>query len=182
VFFCYQNEDDSLPDTTIHHGYYAGYVVVDKSGSSARRFQLDDVPCAVVESELDLINWVVDLVKGWDPDVLAGWELHNSSWGYLASRANEAFGERTNSNAVALLTGCRCRSHGATIASHYGARGAEERLLFGNARIHLQSIWSARPKRLANMQVGVQSDPVHLRERRIPCAAPEVSGTFNMRK
>jgi DNA polymerase zeta len=29
VFYCYQNEDDSLPDTTTHPNYHAGYVVVD---------------------------------------------------------------------------------------------------------------------------------------------------------
>lgn len=28
----------------------------------------------------------------WDPDVLAGWELHNSSWGWISSRADQAFG------------------------------------------------------------------------------------------
>lgn len=48
---------------------------------------LNGIPCQYVDSELDLFNWVVDTVKAWDPDVLAGWELHNSSWGYLASRA-----------------------------------------------------------------------------------------------
>jgi DNA polymerase zeta len=99
IFYCYQNEDETLPDTTIHRGYYAGYVVVvdPTSGTNTAtrdgRVRLDDVPCHVVESELDLINWVVDMVKAWDPDVLAGWELHNASWGYLCSRASEAFGE-----------------------------------------------------------------------------------------
>lgn len=92
VFFCYQNEDDTLPDTTIHRGYYAGYAVIDSQQTREERLRLDGVPCAILDSELDLLNWVIDCVKGWDPDVLAGWELHNSSWGYLASRANEAFG------------------------------------------------------------------------------------------
>jgi DNA polymerase zeta len=32
------------------------------------------------------------MVKMWDPDVLAGWELHNSSWGWISSRADQAFG------------------------------------------------------------------------------------------
>lgn len=91
VFYCYQNEDESLPDTTIHRGYYAGYIVIDSAQSREKRLRLDEVPCTIVDSELDLINWVIDMVKGWDPDVLAGWELHNSSWGYLAARAHEAF-------------------------------------------------------------------------------------------
>lgn len=92
VFFCYLNEDDSLPDTTIHPNYYAGYVVIDSPQTKAHRARLEGgIPCHVVDSELDLINWVIDIVKAWDPDVLAGWELHNASWGYLASRADQAF-------------------------------------------------------------------------------------------
>lgn len=92
VFFCFQNEDISLPDTTRHSGYHAGYVVVESSQTADGRAKLEDIPCHYVESELDLINWVIDTVKDWDPDVLAGWELHNASWGYLAARAHEAFG------------------------------------------------------------------------------------------
>jgi DNA polymerase zeta len=95
VFFCFQNEDDGLPDTTTHRGYHAGYVVIDSPQTQGGRARLEGLPCHVVDSELDLINWVIDSVKTWDPDVLAGWELHNASWGYLAARANEAFSECT---------------------------------------------------------------------------------------
>lgn len=57
------------------------------------RLRLDEIPCEIVSTELDLINHVIDMVKGWDPDVLAGWEMHNASWGYLSSRADQAFGK-----------------------------------------------------------------------------------------
>lgn len=95
VFYCYQNEDPTLSDTTIHTGYHAGYVVVDSPQIRGGRLGMEDVPCHVVDCELDLINWMIDTVKMWDPDVLAGWELHNSSWGYLSSRSQEAFGAST---------------------------------------------------------------------------------------
>lgn len=93
IFFCYQNEDESLPDTTSHTGYYAGYAVVDGAQTRDGRAVLDDIPCTVVNAEIDLINWLIDLVKHWDPDVLAGWELHNASWGYVTARAQESFSE-----------------------------------------------------------------------------------------
>jgi len=67
--------------------------VVDSQQTREERLRLEGVPCTILDSELDLFNWVIDCVKGWDPDVLSGWELHNSSWGYLAARANEAFGK-----------------------------------------------------------------------------------------
>lgn len=91
LFYCFQNDVESLPDTTKHPGYYAGYVVVDGPQITEHRSRLPGVPCHVVESELDLINWVIDAVKEWDPDVLTGWELHNASWGYLSARAAHAF-------------------------------------------------------------------------------------------
>ena len=92
MFYCYQNEDESLPNTTSFPGYYAGYIVVDPTAIRSGRLKLDGIPCQAVDSELDLINTVIDMVKMWDPDVLAGWELHNSSWGWISSRADQAFG------------------------------------------------------------------------------------------
>lgn len=92
VFFCFQNDRADLPNTTRFPGYHAGYVVVDSVQTANGRAKIEGVPCHYVDSELDLINWVIDAVKDWDPDVLAGWELHNASWGYLQARAYEEFG------------------------------------------------------------------------------------------
>ncbi|KAJ3512433.1 hypothetical protein NLJ89_g3521 [Agrocybe chaxingu] len=40
----------------------------------------------IFDTELDLLNGLVDLVVDLDPDMLAGWELQLSSWGYLEIR------------------------------------------------------------------------------------------------
>jgi DNA polymerase elongation subunit (family B) len=40
-----------------------------------------------VQQEQDLIWALVDKVRHYDPDLLVGYELHNSSWGYLIERA-----------------------------------------------------------------------------------------------
>ncbi|KAF5390267.1 hypothetical protein D9757_002930 [Collybiopsis confluens] len=42
----------------------------------------------IFPSELDLINSIVDVVVDLDPDILVGWDVQNSSWGYLAARAH----------------------------------------------------------------------------------------------
>lgn len=34
---------------------------------------------------------MIDTTREWDPDVLTGWELHNSSWGYVSARADKGF-------------------------------------------------------------------------------------------
>jgi DNA polymerase zeta len=50
---------------------------------------LRDVPGQVVASELDLLNTVVDVVLDLDPDVVCGWEVQSSSWGYLGARGQK---------------------------------------------------------------------------------------------
>lgn len=44
------------------------------------------------ESELDLINRLTDIVRDYDPDILAGYEVQSSSWGYVIERARMHFG------------------------------------------------------------------------------------------
>nr|XP_019013605.1 uncharacterized protein I206_01675 [Kwoniella pini CBS 10737]OCF52386.1 hypothetical protein I206_01675 [Kwoniella pini CBS 10737] len=100
VFYCYQNDDPTLEDNTKHKGYHTGYIIL-KDPKKTKSTSIEDetkglniqenIKCTVLDNELDLINFVIDLTKFWDPDVLAGWELHNSSWGYLVSRAHEEF-------------------------------------------------------------------------------------------
>lgn len=42
-----------------------------------------------VDTELDLLNRVSDLVAELDPDILTGWEVQRASWGYLNLRAKQ---------------------------------------------------------------------------------------------
>jgi DNA polymerase zeta len=43
----------------------------------------------VVSTELELLNRVVDIVVDIDPDILVGWEVQRSSWGYAEARAKQ---------------------------------------------------------------------------------------------
>ena len=45
------------------------------------------------DSELDLINRLTNIVRKFDPDVLAGYEVQSSSWGYVIERSRIHFGE-----------------------------------------------------------------------------------------
>ncbi len=46
----------------------------------------------VLPTELDIINKLVEIVLELDPDIITGWEVQNSSWGYLEARGG-TFGE-----------------------------------------------------------------------------------------
>jgi DNA polymerase zeta len=45
------------------------------------------------DSELDLINRLTDIVREFDPDILSGYEVQSSSWGYVIERARLQFGK-----------------------------------------------------------------------------------------
>lgn len=46
-----------------------------------------NVEVQVENSETDLINALVYIVREFDPDILCGYEVHSSSWGYIIGRA-----------------------------------------------------------------------------------------------
>lgn len=66
-------------------------MVKDSTENSDLRFSLDAL-VDVEDSELDLINRLTDLVREFDPDILTGYEVQSSSWGYLIERARLQFG------------------------------------------------------------------------------------------
>ncbi|WYZ45546.1 hypothetical protein EsH8_VIII_000862 [Colletotrichum jinshuiense] len=69
-------------------GIVAGVVVLSPDGALAERIRRY-IPADVVEesSELDLMVRMVEIVRAHDPDILTGYEVHGSSWGYLIERA-----------------------------------------------------------------------------------------------
>lgn len=46
-----------------------------------------DVDATYVENEYELLLTLIDKVRLYDPDFLVGYELNNSSWGYVIERA-----------------------------------------------------------------------------------------------
>lgn len=47
------------------------------------------------DTELDVINRLVDIIRNFDPDILAGYEVQNASLGYIIERARFHFGIHT---------------------------------------------------------------------------------------
>lgn len=50
--------------------------------------RLRQIEIETFDTELDMLNRFVDFVIELDPDILTGWELQLSSWGYLNARSN----------------------------------------------------------------------------------------------
>lgn len=71
-----------------------GIIAVNSLPISPNKFKphniLDGLDCDVIytNSEENLINEFLKLVKEWDPDIMAGYEIELLSWGYLVERSN----------------------------------------------------------------------------------------------
>lgn len=70
-----------------------GTLIVCSSNEHAAGFINSHIPLIpnliqYVESEEDLLNNLVTLIRRCDPDILIGWEVEVSSWGYIFQRAS----------------------------------------------------------------------------------------------
>jgi DNA polymerase zeta len=80
AFYSFQDSNVELRSSD----FQKGVVVVENALMDPRT--LRDIPVQVVATELDLLNTIVDLVLDLDPDIVTGWEVQSSSWGYLSAR------------------------------------------------------------------------------------------------
>ncbi|WVQ70034.1 uncharacterized protein L199_008258 [Kwoniella botswanensis] len=167
VFYCYQNDDPTLPDNTVHKGYHTGYLCLKSptmDESRLRTLNKDNIPCDIFDSELDLINHIIDITKSWDPDVLAGWELHNSSWGYLVSRANEEFSIDLMDQLSRVVSG-----HSGPKKDGYSAHHTSTFKVSGR---HILNIWRICRSEVNLNQYTFENVVFHLLHQRIPHYSP----------
>ncbi|KAK9238290.1 hypothetical protein V1525DRAFT_358797 [Lipomyces kononenkoae] len=73
--------------------FVTGIILASENDDDVVRFKklFDNVALTVVSDELDLINHLVDTIRRLDPDILAGYEVQNSSWGYVIERVLHKF-------------------------------------------------------------------------------------------
>lgn len=115
------------------------------------------------EDELDLINRIVDIVRQFDPDILAGYEVHNSSWGYLIERARMQF----EYNLCDEISRMKSQSHGrfGKEADRWGFTHTSTIRITGR---HMINIWRAMRGELNLLQYTMENVVFHLLHRRIP--------------
>ncbi|KAG0296197.1 DNA polymerase zeta [Linnemannia gamsii] len=92
VFYCWQTEREDISSNGWVPGFHVGIITYEGSGMLEK---LALGPLGVnVEVAMDegaMMNTVIDRVRQMDPDILAGYEVHNLSWGYLVDRYQTAF-------------------------------------------------------------------------------------------
>lgn len=93
ICFCFQNEDEELRDTGSRPGLHTGIILLESEGPEVKRSGLSHLAVEVVDTELELLNTLIDKVRELDPEIIAGYECHNGSWGYVIERAQRQYGE-----------------------------------------------------------------------------------------
>lgn len=141
-----------------------------------------DYKLTAVETEHELIIVFLDLLKGWDPECVAGYEVHSASWGYLMERAH--YGHGTSAEGVGqqrILTrySNRLEHPGRPRASDAPRSEQARRCQVGPMGLYsVQHTQLHRATRLAHMedpQVGQQDATQFVRARRSSRLADHVS-------
>ncbi|KAK0270410.1 DNA polymerase zeta [Friedmanniomyces endolithicus] len=148
-----------------------GIVVLTKQAGKegqdlAKRIQKivgNSVQVDAEDTELDLLNRMVDIVRAHDPDILTGFEVHNSSWGYLIERARLAY----EFNMPDELSRMKAQSHGrfGKDADRWGFTHTSTVRITGR---HTINIWRAMRSELNLLQYTMENVVFHLLHRRIP--------------
>ncbi|KAF8985309.1 DNA polymerase zeta [Entomortierella lignicola] len=93
IFYSWQTEREGLVSNGWVPGFRVGVFTHAEAGMKEKlavgRVGYD---IHVSENESAMLNAIIEHVRDLDPDILAGYEVHNLSWGYLVDRYQVLFG------------------------------------------------------------------------------------------
>jgi DNA polymerase zeta len=159
IFWTIQGEEDANDDRP-----RVGVLCLsDEDGIVKRIAKQTSVNVEHEEDELDLINRIVDIVRYFDPDIMAGYEVHNTSWGYLIERARIKY-EYDLCDEISRM---KSQSHGrfGKEADRWGFTHTSTIRVTGR---HMINIWRAMRGELNLLQYTMENVVFHLLHKRIP--------------
>uniref|UniRef100_A0A1B0DQ16 DNA polymerase n=1 Tax=Phlebotomus papatasi TaxID=29031 RepID=A0A1B0DQ16_PHLPP len=84
IFYAIQN---NVPEDSTTLTHVSGVIIDDMfSNDSGLRHSGLEINAIHAENEKQLLEKLVELIKYWDPDILLGYEIELSSWGYIIER------------------------------------------------------------------------------------------------
>ncbi|CAI0642086.1 unnamed protein product [Colletotrichum noveboracense] len=145
-------------------GIIAGVVVLSPDGELAARMRRY-IAAEILEesSELDLMVRMVEIVRAHDPDILTGYEVHGSSWGYLIERARLKY----DYDLCDEFSRMKSNSHG-RIGKENDRWGFNTTSTIRVTGRHMINIWRAMRGELNLLQYTMENVVWHVLHRRIP--------------
>ncbi|KAG9640153.1 putative DNA polymerase zeta catalytic subunit, partial [Aureobasidium melanogenum] len=164
IIWSLKADDTDLVGNAGHDDKYVGVIVLSTEGDLAERMRKSiGVDVEEEDNELDVLNRLVDIVREYDPDILTGYEVHNSSWGYLIERARLQY----EFNLCEELSRVKSQSHGrfGKDADKWGFEHTSTIRITGR---HMINIWRAMRSELNLLQYTMENVVFHLLQKRIP--------------
>ncbi|KAG9128322.1 DNA polymerase zeta [Ceratobasidium sp. 392] len=154
LFYCFSDTGGDADDRA---GYQSGCIVIP---SAVDPRWVPGYKVEVVESELDLLNSLIDIVRDWDPDILAGWQVQTASWGYIEARSRSY--------------GLDMSEEIARVSSNHGRKGGSERwdethgASFHVIGRHVLNVWRIMRSEQALNQYTYENVVFHIMHKRVP--------------
>lgn len=164
IFWCVQSSVDGFESNGIEDGTHVGIVVLSQDGLIAEKIRRHTgVEIHEETTELDLMIRMVDLVRQHDPDILTGYEVHGSSWGYLIERARLKY----DYNLCDEFSRMKSQSHGrfGKENDRWGFNTTSTIRVTGR---HMINIWRAMRGELNLLGYTMENVVFNLLQRRIP--------------
>ncbi|KAJ3371311.1 DNA polymerase zeta, partial [Kappamyces sp. JEL0680] len=159
VFYCSQSGH------SIEHkdGLRTTGIVAVKDGCALDASGLGGYHLRLVQDEHALLRAVASIVRTFDPDILAGWEIQDASWGYLVARAKKYEFDLLAS--LSRIIPKYTRSHGSREQDEWGFK--KQSSLHTAGRIFL-NIWRIMRKELTLVSYSLENVVFHVLHQRIP--------------
>eukprot|EP00833_Pecoramyces_ruminatium_P017909 jgi/Orpsp1_1/1191941/evm.model.d7180000089526.1 len=92
IFYCFFFDDESLNYSAngVKDGYHIG-IILNENNKLLPNININGIEIKKVNNEAMLIEEFVNIVINFDPDILSGYEIQNSSWGYFFQRAYSVY-------------------------------------------------------------------------------------------
>ena len=164
IFWCFSMGRAGTLEEDADDSLERGVIVLSEPGGIASEIaKMTTGDVLEEETELDLLNRMIDVVREQDPDVLTGFEVHNGSWGYLMERARLQYEFNL------------CDEFSRTIAQSHGRFGREaDRWGFNQTSTirvtgrHMINIWRAMRSERNLLQYTMENIAFHTLHQRVP--------------
>jgi DNA polymerase zeta len=164
IFWCVQTDDEEHASQGTKDGMHAGIITLATQPGIGQKIAKNiDMDVQEEKTEVDLLTRVVDMVRYFDPDILTGFEVHNSSWGYLIERGRLKY----DMNLCDELSRMKSQSHGrfGKDDDKWGFNHTSTIRVTGR---HTINIWRAMRGELNLLQYTMENIVFHVLHRRIP--------------
>ncbi|KAK4040699.1 hypothetical protein C8A01DRAFT_15433 [Parachaetomium inaequale] len=164
IFWCLRSDEQCLFGSQSTDATISGIIVLSEDGCLAKQIRSQtSVEVAEEVSELDLMVRMVETVRAHDPDILTGYEVHGSSWGYLVERAMHKY-EYDLCNEFSRMKSESFGKSGKD-ADRWGFKTTSTLHVTGR---HIINVWRAMRGELNLLQYSMENVVWHLLHRRIP--------------